>query len=329
MDEMSVLVGLGVLGAAALAFANGANDVSKAIATLVGSGEARVRTAVAWGTFWTVAGALVGTGVAVKLVRLFTDGLLEPGAQLGVLFAAAVMVGAVTWIGVASWRGWPISTTHALAGAVVSVAAVAFGVHQVAWSAVVMKVLLPLACAPLLALPVTLVVGALLPHLPLAQNNHGLHWLSAGTVSFARGLNDAPKIVGVAWLYFVATGGDSPERLRLVFLVVATAMGIGSAVGGRNVLRLLAHDVTSLTHAQGVSANVATALLVLLASRAGFPVSTTHVTGCAIMSTGINKVGRRLNRAVVRDIALAWITTAPAAGLVAAASYVLMNAAQN
>lgn len=325
MNSDLVLLGLGGFGAAALAFANGANDVSKAIATLVGSGEARPRTALAWGTAWTVAGALAGTGLAVKLVRLFTDGLLEPGAQLGVLFGLSVLFGAVSWVGIASWRGWPISTTHAVAGAIVAVGAVAFGIGQVAWSAVLMKLLVPLLCAPLLAVPLTLGFAALISRGLGRHAGRRMHWASAGAVSFARGLNDAPKIVGVAWMYFVATGGDSPERLRMVFVVVACAMGLGSAFGGREVLRLLAHRVTPMSDQQGLAANLATAVLVLVASRAGFPVSTTHVSGCAIMGSG--RDGRRwtFDRRVVHSMALAWIATAPVAGILAAGGYLIVQ----
>ena len=75
----------------ALAFANGANDVSKAIATLVGSGVTDYRSAIAWGTVWTLAGAALTAFVASGMIKTFSHGLvqtgtiIEPAVTLGIL----------------------------------------------------------------------------------------------------------------------------------------------------------------------------------------------------------------------------------------------------
>jgi len=153
--DLSVLTFVLVLW---LAFANGSNDVSKAVATLVGSGVANYRTAILWGTGWTMVGAGLAGLVATAMVKTFSQGLLAPEVPSSPLIAAAVLIGAVVWVLVASWSGLPVSTTHALTGAIVGVGLVAFGSEGLLWNGIGKKILLPLILGPMLAL---LVAGLL------------------------------------------------------------------------------------------------------------------------------------------------------------------------
>src|SRR6058998_50709 len=98
----------------ALAYANGTNDVSKAIATLVGSGVTNYRTAIIWGTIWTTVGAAASGVVAGAMLNTFSSGLFQPGVAAPPALAGAVLVGAIAWVLVASRTGLPVSTTHAL-----------------------------------------------------------------------------------------------------------------------------------------------------------------------------------------------------------------------
>lgn len=117
----------------ALAFANGANDVSKAIATLVGSGVTGYRTAILWGTAWTVLGAVLSGVIATAMVKTFSQGLLAPGVSASPNLVVAVLVGAMLWVLVASRTGLPVSTTHALTGAIVGAGLLAFGREGLLW----------------------------------------------------------------------------------------------------------------------------------------------------------------------------------------------------
>src|SRR5437588_8186573 len=112
--EVSLLSLLLVL---ALAYANGTNDVSKAIATLVGSGITNYRTAILWGTVWTVAGAGLSAFVASAMLKTFSKGLIQAGIATPPALALAILIGAIGWVLVASRTGLPVSTTHALTGA--------------------------------------------------------------------------------------------------------------------------------------------------------------------------------------------------------------------
>lgn len=144
-----------------LAFANGANDVSKAIATLVGSGVTDYRTAILWGTVWTAIGVGLSGLVATAVVKTFSRGLLAPGTPASPILAAAVLTGAVLWVLVASWSGLPVSTTHALTGAIVGVGLIAFGSEGFLWEGIGKKIVLPLILSPVLALTVSVLVHPL------------------------------------------------------------------------------------------------------------------------------------------------------------------------
>jgi len=146
----------------ALAFANGTNDVSKAIATLVGSGVTKYRTAIAWGTAWTMIGASLSAFVATAMVKTFSTGLLQPGQSVPPTLALGVLAGAITWVLVASRTGLPVSTTHALTGAIAGAGVMAFGTAGLVWSAIATKIALPLLLSPLLALTASLLLHPIL-----------------------------------------------------------------------------------------------------------------------------------------------------------------------
>ena len=134
-----------------VAFANGANDVSKGVATLVGSGVTNLPRALFWGTAWTVAGGVAAAFLSQGLVSVFSGkGLLA--TTPGPAFLVGVAVGAIGWLVIATWTGLPVSTTHSLVGGLVGVGVAAEGVAGVRWAAVAAKVAVPLAVSPLIAL---------------------------------------------------------------------------------------------------------------------------------------------------------------------------------
>jgi len=149
---------LALLLVMALAYANGTNDVSKAIATLVGSGVTNYRTAILWGTIWTVAGAGLSAFVASAILKTFSTGLIQPGITTPSALALAILIGAMAWVLVASRTGVPVSTTHALTGALVGVGLVSLGSQGLAWPAIAGKIGLPLLLSPVLALTVSFLV---------------------------------------------------------------------------------------------------------------------------------------------------------------------------
>ena len=324
-----LILPMGIVLMVALAYANGANDVSKAIATLAGSGLTNYRRALAWGTGCTVLGSLASVVLASALIGTFTKGFLVNGAHETEVFALAVLVGALLWVLLATRLALPVSTTHAITGSLVTVGAFAFGAGDVQWVTLVQKVALPLALSPFLALGLAIGVG-LIVSITLARRSpgvvNGLHWLSSGTASFARGVNDAPKIAALGVAFFLITTHSATYHAPLwLFVLVTLGMGAGSFIGGLRVTETLAEKVTRMDHREGFAANLTTAALVVAASTRGLPVSTTHVSSGAIMGIGLREGVGRVNWSVVREMVLAWLVTLPAAGLLGVAAYLLLT----
>jgi PiT family inorganic phosphate transporter len=147
----------------------------------------------------------------------------------------------------------------------------------------------------------------------------GFHWLSSGAASFARGLNDAPKIVGLALAAGALTSTSIASMRPVFFLLVTAGIVIGSLAAGLRVTRVLAEDVTPMSHREGLAANLVTAMLVAVGAVNGLPMSTTHVSSGAIMGIGAERGS--LNWRTARTIVAAWIVTLPAAAVLAAACY--------
>lgn len=139
-----------------------------------------------------------------------------------------------------------------------------------------------------------------------------LHFLSAGTVSFARGLNDTPKIVALA-AAFGAMG------LGWNIGLVAGAMALGGILSARRVAQTMSHRITAINHGQGLTSNLITAFLVIFATHFGMPVSTTHVSCGSLFGIGLANGRARWN--VIGGIAGAWVLTLPISAILSGAIY--------
>ncbi|MGH8094017.1 MAG: inorganic phosphate transporter [Chthoniobacterales bacterium] len=144
----------------------------------------------------------------------------------------------------------------------------------------------------------------------------GAHFFSAGVVSFARGLNDTPKIVALLLLLRTID-------LRWAFFAVALTMAIGGLLHSRRVAETMSHRITVMNHGQGFSANLATGILVIVASLFGLPVSTTHVAVGSLF--GIGLATGQGNSRVMLHIALSWLITLPCAALISAGAYAMLR----
>ncbi len=369
MSETAIVV----LVPALLAYANGGNDVSKGIATLVGSSVTSYRRAILWGTAWTALGAVVASVASGAMLATFGRGLVAEGVASSFLASAGALFGAAAWVSIATRASLPVSTTHALVGSVIGASVTAYGASGIAWAAVGTKVFVPLIASPLAAFILARLTsrslartfgasgapaaclcvesrrtprlawvggGSALAATPLADVSvtsgatvlcreskpnalrftaDHLHWLSSGAVSFARGLNDAPKIVGLALAAALLAADSSAVTTALLFTIVTLGVVLGSLAAGRRVTRVLAEDVTPMDPREGLAANLVTASLVTAGAVWGLPMSTTHVSSGAIVGVGAERGS--LNRRTARDIGMAWVVTLPAAALLGALAY--------
>lgn len=357
-----------------VAFSNGTNDVSKGVATLVGSGLSSYRGALLWGSLWTVTGGVVAFFVASTLLKVFSTGILAVDVELTVSFSLAVGSGVFLWVLLASRFGMPVSTTHSIVGAVCGPILLTLGPSKILWGSLGYKIILPLLISPFLALllsaatyktgfrllsrlsnyclcvgPVRIsscgvanghTVTALCQtealavkageviqceselNLPMTLHfNDIAHWLSSGLISFARGMNDTPKIVAI--IFTSAAFVDTSSRP--FFLVVVIAMGLGGYLRGRKVTETLSEKITVMDRNDSVIANLCTSVLVVFASKLGLPVSTTHISSCSIIGIGLKRDASAINRGVIFEMLLAWAVTLPVAGIISAAVYFTLN----
>jgi PiT family inorganic phosphate transporter len=334
-----------------LAWANGANDVSKGVATLIGSGLAQPRLAILWGSFWTLLGGVAAVFWGSALAANFARGYLAADFHPDAAFAAAALCGAFGWVGLATRRGLPVSTTHGLLGGISGAALSQAGLGGLNGGAVAVKAVLPLLASPLLAIvlcgALLLAVRWLAGRVPVwrpgccapaewqcdpfrcAEDGapsqgwrvallRGLHWLSSGAVSFARGLNDVPKIAAFLILTLPALGLSPAETTVWAVGTVTAAMVAGSLWGGLQVARVLAFRVAELDAGRGLTANLGTSLLVLAASPLGLPVSTTHVSTGSLMGVRFADHSQPRQADALRAILIAWLVTLPVAAVIGA-----------
>lgn len=356
-----MLVGLAVITllVLALAWVNGANDVAKGVATLAGSGASNAKRAILWGTLWTVVGGMAAVFWGSALMSTFSSGFLAPGFRVDLTFVAGTLMGAFVWILAATRLGLPVSTTHALLGGVIGAVLTVTGPDGLHAAAVANKALLPLFISPLIAIVLCwgllflgrFVVGQTassrsrgwtdkdapknpFEHTldrstnPLSSEHHriwtALHWVSSAATSFARGLNDVPKIAAFLTLTIALVPGlaYSFDSLGSAWpiLAVALAMGLGSFWGGFRVLRVLAHRVVPLDASRGLAANVGTSVVVLMATPLGLPVSTTHVSTGALMGVRLADKAKPNQVDALRLVLFGWVVTLPVAAAVSAIS---------
>ncbi len=308
-------------------------------------------------------GAFSGKGIVSDAVTAYTG------------FSVAVGLGAAATVMLATRLGLPVSTTHALTGALMGAGLAAPGA-DLNVAALGNRFALPLLISPFLALAITVVLYAVLhrartklgvtretclcvgqdvrvvgeesshPEAAMAlatlqpsvsvgttaecfQRYTGIvagvkvqrvldrgHYLSAGAVSFARGLNDTPKM---AALLLVAPALSDAMGLVLVGVAVA----LGGILSARRVADTMSHKITEMNHGQGFTANMVTSFLVIFASRWGMPVSTTHVSCGSLF--GIGLVSGRARWKAILGILAAWVTTLPLAAFLAAAVFLAVH----
>ena len=305
-----------------VAFTNGANANFKGVASLYGSGTTTRRGALYWGTATTFAGALAAAWLTEGMLKKFSGrGLVPETLVQSPEFVCAVAFGAACTSFLATRLGFPVSTTHALVGALAG-AGWAGGGTEVQWLALGQNFIYPLLLSPALAVVVGAATYWILKVCGLAPDHRTvwldvLHYLSTGAASFARGLNDTPKMVA---LLLVVPRVD----LHWGFVGIAVMMALGGLLDADKVAETLGKKVTSMTPGQGFAASLATAGLVTTASFHSLPVSTTHVSVGSLLGMGATTGQAKWK--TVGEIMLAWISTVPCGAVLAAIAYGCISA---
>ena len=384
----------------------GANDVANAMGTSVGSGAVTVKQAIIIAAIFEFAGAFIAGGNVTATIR---KGIVDPSGltdspEILVFGMLAALLAAAIWLMIASWRGWPVSTTHSIVGAVVGFAAAGIGIDAVQWGKIgqiaaswvispalggfianllmmsIRKVILntehPFESAkrwgPVYVFLVGFIISLVtmfkgLKHLNLhltiiesffaaiifglivaiigwfqmrkieidKEADREFHFASvekifvpmmiftACAMAFAHGSNDVANGIGplAAVASVIQSGGEVAQKAQLPLWILALG-GIGIVVGlatmGYRVMQTIGTKITQLTPSRGFCATLAAAATVVLASRTGLPVSTTHIAVGAVIGVGLARGMGAIDLRVIGGIVVSWVVTLPVGGLLAA-----------
>ena len=328
MDN-DVVLWIVVATALAFDFTNGFHDTANAVATSISTRAMAPRVAVGLAAILNFVGAFLSLAVAATIAKGIVDADL---ITLSIVFAG--LIGAIFWNLLTWYFGLPSSSSHALIGGVVGAAFAAEGADAIIVDGLIEKVAIPGVMAPILAFIVAgvgilvtyRIVGRLRPS--TVSRSYRLGQIITGSLfSLSHGTNDAQKTMGILFLALVANGNLSADDDIPTWVVVsaATAIALGTYVGGWRIIKTMGSRIIKMDPAQGFSAQGSGAAVILAASHAGFPLSTTHVVSGGIMGAGAAKRVSAVRWGVAGNIVIAWILTLPASAIVGALTYLVVH----
>jgi PiT family inorganic phosphate transporter len=318
MPDGSFLLIAALVVVLAAEFVNGWTDAPNAIATVVSTRVLSPSQAVLMAAVLNVVGAVV-TGTAVA--STIGTGIVKPEVISGpeglpVVIAAALTV--VIWSIVTWFYGIPTSESHELVAGLAGAGLAVAGPSVLLWAGW-QKVLIGLGFSTVLGFSLGAVIMTGLywilrrarPSFVRSVFNR-LEILSAAFLAFSHGSNDGQKFMGIFALALVLGGKMAHFAVPLwVMLLCGGVMGIGTALGGWRIIRTVGFKITKLESVHGFAATSSSAIAILLASRFGIPLSTTHCIGTSIMGVGVTKRFSAVRWGVARSIVMTWIITFP------------------
>ncbi|MEI8254755.1 MAG: inorganic phosphate transporter [Deltaproteobacteria bacterium] len=330
---MSTYLVIIIVAALVFDYINGFHDAANSIATVVSTRVLSPRAAVIWAAaFNFIAFKVYPTHVSASIAK----GVAAGSVTYNVIFAT--LIGAIIWNLLTWWWGLPSSSSHALMGAFAGAALTNTPDLRILDRGVFGKTLLFIMLAPMLGMAIGF---ALMHFVRFAMRS----WrparidrvfrrgqlVSAAVYSLGHGGNDAQKTMGIITLLLIASGLQGrtahPEPRLWVVLACHAAMGLGTLSGGWRIVKTMGMKITKLKPVGGFCAETSGAITLALATFLGVPVSTTHTITGAIV--GVGSAGGKLSAVrwgVAGRIVWAWILTIPAAGGVAALSYMIVRA---
>lgn len=352
MDAATVSLVLVIVTALAFDFTNGFHDTANAMATSIATKALKPKAAVLLSAVLNLIGAFLSIEVALtvtnSVIRIQDKTgapkpeLLADGGQSLLLIVLAGLCGGIIWNLLTWLLGLPSSSSHALFGGLVGSALAGLGNAGVNWAGdgtkldgVVGKVILPALLSPLIATIVaatgTWLIYRITAGVARRFKDNGFRWGqigSASLVSLAHGTNDAQKTMGVITLALIAAGqwSDTGAIPLWVKVACAVAIALGTYLGGWRIIRTLGKGLVEIEPPQGMAAESSSAAVILASSHLGFALSTTHVATGSILGSGVGKRGAVVRWGVATRMALAWLTTLPAAGLVGALMWLVGDA---
>src|SRR4051812_25083923 len=274
----------------------------------------------------------VGAFISLEVAATVANDVVQPDL-ITPLIVFAGLIGAIAWNLVTWYFGLPSSSSHALIGGLIGSAFAANGADAIIGAGVIGKVMIPAVVAPILAFLVG-GLGILIIYRIVGRQRPGLvnsgfragQVLSGGLLALAHGTNDAQKTMGVITLALVANGSISQDNFHVPDWVVvssATAIALGTYVGGWRIIKTMGSRIHKMDAAQGFAAQGSGATVILAASHVGFPLSTTHTITGAVIGSGAAKRLSAVRWGVAGNILVAWVLTLPGAAVIGGLTYLV------
>ena len=310
-----------------LAFLNGMRDVSNIVATMISSRAFTPRTALSIASIAEFIGPFLFGVVVAKTIG-------NQVAQSDVLTLAVLtsaLLGAIIWNLITWYFGIPGSSSHALIGGLVGAVWMGVGLDAIKWDGMI-KVLIALFTSPLIGFVFGFIITRLI--YLLAQNAtprindffRNAQFFTAVGLALSHGANDAQKAMGIIALSLVI-GGYLPsfQVPTWVIVISAACMALGASLGGWRMIKTLGARIYKIRPLDSFSTQLTAALVILVASLSGVPVSTSQIVSSAIIGVGSSERMSKIRWSVAEEIITAWLITIPASALLAAGTYWLIN----
>ncbi len=328
MDTILILTILVVIFALAFDFINGFHDTANAIATSVSTRALKPRTAIMLAATMNFVGALTFTGVAKTITKDIVDPFVLENGSVVIL---AALISAIIWNLVTWYYGIPSSSSHALIGSIAGAAIAAGGFGILNYSGFI-KIIQALLLSPFIALvggfTVMVILRAVLKNRNLFKANRRIRYMqivTAAIQSFTHGTNDAQKAMGIITMALIAAELQTTDDIQLwVRIAAATAMGIGTSIGGYKIIKTVGGKIMKIRPIHGIASDLNSAVIIFGATLLHLPVSTTHVISSSIMGVGSAQRLKGVKWGVAQKIVLTWVITMPISAIVAAIIYKIM-----
>ncbi len=309
-------------------FLNGFHDAANSIATIVSTRVLTPRKAVMWAAFFNLAAAFL---FDVHIAKTIGKGLVDLAAVNEYVIMCG-LIGAIVWNLITWYYGIPSSSSHALIGGYAGAAIAKSGFDVIVYGGWT-KTILFIAVAPLMGMSMGFILMAIVMWVfrdrASAKVNEWfrrLQLVSAAFYSLGHGTNDAQKTMGVITGLLVTAGYLKTFEVPVwVILASHFAIAMGTLFGGWRIVKTMGQKITKLKSVGGFCAETAGAFTLLITAFGGIAVSTTHTITGAIMGVGATKRLSAVRWGLAGNIILAWILTIPAAALIGAVSFWIVD----
>ncbi|MGI0064721.1 MAG: inorganic phosphate transporter [Nitrosopumilaceae archaeon] len=309
-----------IIAALIFDFVNGFNDAANSVATVIGTRVLKPLQAVLLSAVANFAGPFV-FGVAVATT--ISKGILNP-EDVTIYMIIAGLIGATSWASLCTYFGLPISVSHSLIGGLIGTALATVGPEKLLFDGL-MKVGIGIIASPFGGLVIGfLFTGAIITffarHHPRKVNNTfgRLQLISSAWFALTHGANDGQKTMGIIVLILLTEGILTEFEVPIwVILAAASAIALGTFIGGYKVIKTLGMRVTRLKPYQGFAAETGGGIILGIFATLGIPASTTHAITGSIMGAGAVRRKWAVRWKVGRQIVFAWLITIPGSALIA------------